>query len=134
MKNLIICALLLLSFSGFSQTPDEIAQKFFKDIEAEGITFALNNASKDSVMADSVKLNNFIKHFSMQKSKHGKYYGYEKNDTDNFAQCLIIYSYILKYENSPAQLDIVFYKPNDKWMIHNILIKGKIINNRRNRK
>ena len=135
MKKLFFSMLILaLSTIVFSQTPEILAKSFMEDVKARGIETALKYAAKDSVMSIPSKIEKISQQYKNQRAKLGTYYGAEEviNDNKNKVECFVIKTYILKFENAPAQLNLVFYKPNDKWLLHNVVIK-KFNNNRRNR-
>ena len=134
MKKIIFIFLIALLSSNFliGQTPDIYAKSFMEDVKTRGFETALKYAVKDSVMSLPSKIEKITQQYNNQRTKLGKYYGAEEVITENKIECFIVKTYILKFENAPTQLNLVFYKPNDKWLLHNIIIK-KFNNNRRNK-
>ena len=134
MKKIIFIFLTVLLSNNLliGQTPEIYAKSFMKDVKTRGFETALKYALKDSVMSLPSKIEKITQQYNNQRAKLGKYYGAEEIITENKIECFVVKTYILKFENSPAQLNLVFYKPNDKWLLHNIIIK-KFNNNRRNR-
>ena len=134
MKKIIFSILILaISTIAFSQTPEILAKSFMEDVKASGIETALKYAEKDSVMSVPSKIEKISQQYKNQRVKLGKYYGAEEiiKDNENKIECFVVKTYILKFENAPAQLNLVYYKPNDKWLLHNVILKK--FNNKRNR-
>jgi hypothetical protein len=132
-KLLFILIITIASINIFGQTPDILAKSFLDDMNSRGIENAIKYASKDSVMSVQTKIDKISQQFANQKTKLGKYYGYEEVKTkDNEIQCYVVKTYILKFENAPTQINLVYYKPNDKWLLHNVIAKQ--YNNKRTRK
>ena len=130
---LLSLTLIVLTFSGFAQTPDILAKSFLDDVQARGFEVAIKYAQKDSAMSVQSKIDKISQQITNQKAKLGTYYGYEEIKTkDNEIECFVIKTYILKFENAPAQISLVYYKPNDKWLLHNIVAK-KFNNKKRTR-
>ena len=133
MKHLLFVSLLVISVSIFSQTPDVLAKSFLEDIKSRGFENALKYTKKDSLMSIQSKIDKLNQQFKNQQVKLGEYYGYEEiKIDDNKIECIDVKVFILKFKNSPAQLNLVYYKPNNQWYLHNVIIKK--YNNKRPRR
>jgi hypothetical protein len=128
----ILLIIWVSSLTGFAQTPDSIAKRFLSDFQTKGIKIALQNAPKGTPITTDTKLNKIEQQFKNQSIKLGKYYGYEVIENENKVNCFIAKSYILKYQNAPSQLNLIFYKPKDKWLLQNVILKR--FSNKRGRK
>lgn len=135
MKNLLfILIITFTSINVYSQTPDILSKSFLENMQSKGIENAIKYAAKDSFMSQQARIDKITKRYNNQSSKLGHYYGYEKVTVkSNDIKCFVIKTYILKFENAPAQINLVYYKPNDKWLLHNIILR-QYNNNKRNRK
>jgi len=124
MKKIILSSLaIMLSFSLFAQTPEILANTFLKDFQSKGLSFALQNApSSQQLETRKAKIE---QQFATQSTKYGKYYGYEElvDKKASSISCFTTKRYILKYENMPVQLNLIFYKPENKWYLYNLTLK-----------
>jgi hypothetical protein len=120
----------VLSIVAYSQdSPQDIVDKFFKEFETKGSSYALDNLYKPnkwiSRNADAImQLKSQIS--ELNEDYVGKYYGsefiLEKKLTDSY----ILMSYLVKYERQPIRFTFHFYKPNKEWIIYSFKYDGAI--------
>jgi hypothetical protein len=123
----IYCKFLLLFFfcSQFifgQETPENIAESFFNFVklgnypQAVDYIISINpNLKNDSTFFN--KVNNSLEN---AHARNGAYCGYEFIEKDQVTDSYVTYSYLIKYLNNPARIEIIFYKPRDKWQVNNI--------------
>jgi len=56
--------------------------------------------------------------FAELKTRDGEYYGYELLNEKNIKNTFVIYTYLVKHENSPLLFTFEFYKPNKDWTVY----------------
>lgn len=47
----------------------------------------------------------------------GKFQGYEFIVKRSISECMVLYSYIVKYDRQPIRFTFIFYKPREEWII-----------------
>ena len=124
-KSLLLITLIVFTYSLKAQSsdnnPEQIINAFFDKYENNSIDEALEYIfSSNPWMQDSktqsdalgVKLKNLI-------SILGDYYSRKLITKASIANDLVMYSYLVKYDRQPLRFVLTFYKPKDKWRLHN---------------
>src|SRR5690606_7617685 len=52
--------------------------------------------------------------------KLGPYYGYDLITQKRVGTTYVLRSYIMKYERQPLRITLIFYKPNNKWVVEHM--------------
>lgn len=120
---LTMCLALLFSVSMQSQEGKELLDKFFVQYEAEGSNVALDSlfatnrwfAAKEDVVA------NVKAQLAGSVSLMGQYFGFELMEAKMASDCLVKYTYILKYERQPLRFVFTLYKSRDRWQMLNFV-------------
>lgn len=119
----IFSLLLLISCSdrveSQNQYPDEKVKVFFEGYQSNYkeaiIALIKQNSSIPQESGDNLILS--LKDYN---TKAGKYFGYEIISRKLLGSTLCVYSVIAKYERLPLRFNLIYYKPNNKWVIQKI--------------
>jgi hypothetical protein len=121
MKN--IAAILFLAGylnPAFSQsTPEAHIRTFFEQYKSnkkQAITTLYGTNEWVSRSADAV-INIINEAEKLTPDFVGEYHGYEFITQKQLSNCLVLYSYLLRYDRQPVRFTFIFYKPGDKWRI-----------------
>ena len=115
----------IMSFVGVfhladAQTPQEMMDSFFKTYEEDKPVEALDELYSHTPWLESVKSN--VEKLKMQfkdlKSVVGSYNGYELLYKKEVKGCLVLATYLVKFDRQPIRFNFQFYKPKDKWIIY----------------
>ena len=116
----------------FSQqkSPEALVDSFFVIFKKESIEKSIDYiTSTNSYMLQAKETIDAIKQKLLKSLPMiGKYYGYdiyskkELGDTYSQIKCL------LKYDRQPVIMTFIFYKPDNKWKLQNILFEDKLDN------
>lgn len=121
------CLLLIISMPAKAQDGIELLDQFFEQYETKGISVAI-----DSLFSTNKWLESKIDVVSNVKSQlagsvglMGDYQGKELIEAKMAADCLMKYTYIVKYERQPLRFVFTLYKSKDKWIMLNFLYNDK---------
>jgi len=122
MKNIILFAMVLLSFSAFAQNePQKIIDEFFKLYKEKGPStsvdyiFSTNkwmSESKDQIENVKFKLNSTVKLV-------GDFAGYSLITKKSIGDHLALYTFMVRYDRQPLRFSMLFYKPTNDWKLYN---------------
>ncbi len=101
-------------------SPEKMAEAFFKDYEENGAATAVDNLYATNPWTSRIQ--DAIKNVKSQLEMYnielvGEYYGYEKLTTKSIGDSYVLYSYFLKFDRQFLRLTFQFYKPNDSWRL-----------------
>lgn len=119
----VIIVLILFGWSNqiIGQT-NEIINTFFDEYKKD-ISISLSNlfSTNPAIDRGDIAYINLKKDLVRTAESLGGYNGYELISTHSAgkSKSLIIYSYLLKYQNQPMRFMLTMYKPDDQWMIYN---------------
>ena len=104
----------------FSQTPQEITDSFFKLYQKNEPVKALDDLYSHApwLKEKNENIENLKMKFAELKNRDGEYYGYELLNEKNIKNIFVIYTYLVKHENSPLLFTFEFYKPNKDWIVY----------------
>jgi hypothetical protein len=66
-------------------------------------------------------VNNLKNKLDSIKNELGAYTGYEQIAEKNVGNGLVLFAYLVKYENYPVRFTFVFYKPLNNWKLYKFL-------------
>jgi hypothetical protein len=122
MNSKKISLLLLLFTIVFGQnSPEELVEKFFLELENTKGSVAVENLYKtnawvsrvqDAITTIKTQIDGLTVDFV------GKYHGYEKITSKSVGDSYVILTYLVKYDRQPIRFSFHFYKPDNKWMIY----------------
>jgi len=122
-KNSIIILLVYVNISytcAQTQTPLEIIDSFFKTYQKNEPVKALDDLYGHApwLKEKNENIENLKVKFSELRNRDGEYYGYELLSEKNVKNTFAVYTYLVKYENSPLLFTFQFYKPNKDWIVY----------------
>lgn len=131
MKKISILFFLLckINLSGQIQEVDSLMNLFFikfdkMDYEnAIGLLYNTNKWTANDNEAKELMLSQFNE-FNFELV--GNYNGFIEICSIYNYNCLIIKTYLLKYDRQPIRITVIFYKPNKKWSLLNFKIDDNI--------
>lgn len=105
---------------GYSSAEDlleEFFSLFARNIDA-GIDFLFS--TNELIDPKQPGIASIKERFDMSRRLLGEYHGHEIIREYRAGYSYRKYSYSLKYERQPLKIDIVLYKPNDRWKVQNV--------------
>ena len=96
---------------------------FFDIYKSQGSNKALDYlATKHTGIVISAEQWNFLKSkLDSVRPVLGNFTGYEIINQKAIARSIVFFSYLVKHINHPIRFTFIFYKPEDHWVIHNVL-------------
>lgn len=131
MKHLLLlfCILLSLSTKLSAQTTyQEVIATFFEKYEKEDPASAVDyifstnkylTGNDEQVAAIKMKLNTAV-------AVIGPYTGYEAVIIKEIGTCMVVNTYIVKYERQPLFFTFVLYKPGELWQVQTLRFDDKL--------
>jgi hypothetical protein len=126
MKKSIIFFLLIFLFSTeyslAQNAPRDIVEHFFNIFELKGPSIAIDSIFATNKYAgyQSSEVKDLKNRITQSLPLLGVYHGAELLETKNAGNSLMAFVYIAKYDRTPIVFKLVFYKPNDYWMIQDL--------------
>jgi hypothetical protein len=104
----------------YAQTPQEIIDSFFNTYQKNEPVKALEDLYKHApwLKGKNENIENLKVKFSELKNRDGEYHGYELLNEKNVKNVFVIYTYLVKYENTPLLFTFQFYKPDKDWTVY----------------
>lgn len=129
-KFLLCILFLAISSSMFSQeSPQDLIDKFFKNFETKGSTFALEElyGTNKWVLRNGDAVSNLKTQMEgLNDDFVGEYFGYEKILEKKLSDSFILVSYLVKYDRQPIRFTFQFYRPDKVWKIHSFSFDGDL--------
>ncbi len=122
---LLIC--MILSSKSMAQTNESLADSFFKDFKEKKYDIAIKNLFKTNKFLEKSDFSKIVAKFKAYDDILGKYKGKEIIKSKKVGKSVITNIYMLRYERQPVRLLLTFYKSENKWMIFNLNIADKLI-------
>ena len=102
--------------------------KFFKTYEKDGTSRAIINIFKTNPQVDSTSLRGLIAKIDTTRALIGLYEGKELIVQRKASNSLVLYSYLVKHQNSPVRFTFMFYKPKNDWEIYRLYFDDQVDN------
>lgn len=102
--------------------------KFFKTYEKDGTSRAIINIFKTNPQVDSTSLRGLIAKIDTTRALIGMYEGKELIVQRKASNSLVLYSYLVKHQNSPVRFTFMFYKPKNDWVIYRLYFDDQVDN------
>lgn len=99
-------------FDAFEQNPDDAIDYIFR--------------SNSYIEQNQQGIERLKERFNTSRKLLGNYYGEEIVKIETAGDSFIRYIYMLKYERQPVKLEILLYKPNDKWVLYTMQFRDNI--------
>jgi hypothetical protein len=113
-------------FSICQSTPEEIVNSFFRFVQEEKYTEAINYllSTNKNLENDSSLFNNLSNNLNNAPKRFGLYCGYDLIEKEETSPSYCTCAYFIKYEDNPIRVQFVFYKPREQWKVNSINIVG----------
>jgi len=137
-KQLIIlftCTMLLNNLNLLAQeTPEKMIDTFFKYLQAKENDKAIEYIYQTNALMknDDGFLSSVKNNFKITVVNEGELKGYEQIKEEKTGNSIIKMTFIAKYQNSPITIIFVYYKPEDKWTLYNIIFEKYTIEEEKN--
>lgn len=121
MKYLFSFIFLCLAVSAFADDGyDKEIEKFFSLYDKGEINKAIDSIYSTNRWIDSSSdaVTNLKGQFSSMSQVVGKYLGKERVGVHDYAERLLMVTYLALYERQPVRLEFMFYRPKDAWIIY----------------
>jgi hypothetical protein len=128
MKHLFFAVFLLIPVLGMSQeTPEDVLEPFFDSFDQspdQAIEYIFS--TNPYINQNQKGIDNIKERLNTSRKLLGEYYGEELTKIQSVGDSFVKYSYMLKYDRQPVKLDIVLYRPNDKWLLYTMQFDDKL--------
>ncbi len=128
MKQLVFAVLLVIPVLGMSQkTPEDVLEPFFNTFDKspdQAIEYIFS--TNPYIKQNQKGIDNIKERLNTSRKLLGEYYGEELTKIQSVGDSFVKYSYMLKYDRQPVKLDIVLYRPNDKWLLYTMQFDDKL--------
>jgi hypothetical protein len=103
-----------------AQTPQEIINSFFSIYQKNEPVKALDDLYSHApwLIGKNENIENLKVKFAELKNRDGEYYGHELLNEKNVKNTFMVFTYLVKYENTPLLFIFQFYKPNKDWIVY----------------
>ena len=131
MRTTLLTALLTLTtlLAVAQDTPEQIIEKFFQDYDKEEPGPALDNLYSKMPYKEKiqVRLDTMRAQFIKLQDVVGEYHGHSMIANKDLANCLSVYSYLVKFEMQPVRFTFEFYKPKAVWRLNSFTYDDNVI-------
>ena len=107
---------------------NQIINDFFKKYKTDGPRKAIDyifNSSK--IKADKGQLDNLKNKLDSASLLFGNFNSAKKITEKDVSGDLVLFSYLVKYDQRPIRFTFIFYKPKDNWMLYQFLSDDEVI-------
>ena len=130
-KNTTILLFILVTFfyqcNAQDNTPEKISNNFFNVYKEQGSSKALDYIFSTNKFISEKDVKTMKEQLIQYANILGEYHGNEVFIKNTIGNSIEIHSYVLKYERQPIRFILTFYKPKDKWKLHNFKISDDFV-------
>jgi len=141
MKTIKIITFLIATFlvlnvysQNYGKNDSILVYTFINKFEKSGINNAIDfvYSTNSWINADNANIENVKSEVNSVIGTLGAYYGYDFIKKSQLSNCLVTYSFIMRFDKQPIRFVFVLYKPKDEWRFQLFNYDGNIIEEMQN--
>lgn len=121
----LICSSLITVVKAQNNYEEVLTKEFFKTFESSPVK-AYSDLFKNNKFIKEADIETIKIKFQQTLSDVGKYYGYEELTTKYAGSCLMLKTFIVKFERQPLRFKFLIYKPDNTWSLNNFSYDASI--------